>query len=162
MSETIKTFVLKKTVPGSVLFTLSPMSNQALKKEIYLTSRMPQQVLPLDWALGIFLDNSLYSMYKKGIISFSDNRAIVQAAREAGVYFDEALDFAPVTEDRTPKILGILKSGVRTEILNAIKTYGDELVKSVVVKYANELTTGVISMLENHWHIQLTMDGDTN
>lgn len=162
MSETVKTFVLKKTVPGSVLFTLSPMSNQALKKEIYLTSRMPQQVLPLDWALGIFLDNSLYSMYKKGIISFSDNRAIVQAAREAGVYFDEALDFAPVTEDRTPKILGILKSGVRTEILNAIKTYGDELVKSVVVKYANELTTGVISMLENHWHIQLTMDGDTN
>ena len=48
MSETIKTFTIKKVVPGSVLFTLSPLSNQGLKKEIYLTSRMPQQVLPLD------------------------------------------------------------------------------------------------------------------
>ena len=33
MSE-IKTFTIKKTVPGSVLFTLSPISNQTLKKEI--------------------------------------------------------------------------------------------------------------------------------
>lgn len=160
MSETVKTFTLKKTVPGSVLFTLSPMSNQSLKKEIYLTSRMPQQVLPLDWALGIFLDNSLYSMYKQGIFTFNDNAGVVQAAREAGVYFDEALDFTPVTEDVTPKILKVLKSGVRADILKATKEYGDDLVKNVVIQYANDLTTGVISMLENHWHVQLTMDGD--
>lgn len=159
MSE-IKTFTIKKTVPGSVLFTLSPMSNQALKKEIYLTSRMPQQVLPLDWALGIFLDNSVYSLYKQGIFTFNDNDGIVKAAQEAGVYFDETLDFTPVKEDVTLKILKVLKSGVRADILKAIKDYGDDLVKNVVIQYANDLTTGVISMLENHWHIQLTMDGD--
>jgi hypothetical protein len=161
MSE-IKTFTIKKTVPGSVLFTLSPMSNQALKKEIYLTSRMPQQVLPLDWALGIFLDNSVYSLYKQGIFTFNDNDGIVKAAQEAGVYFDETLDFTPVKEDVTLKILKVLKSGVRADILKTIKDYGDDLVKNVVIQYANDLTTGVIGMLENHWHIQLTMDGDTN
>lgn len=159
MSE-IKTFTIKKTVPGSVLFTLSPISNQTLKKEIYLTSRMPQQVLPLDWALGIFLDNSIYSLYKQGIFTFNDNDAVVKAAQEAGVYFDETLDFTPVKEDSTPKILKVLKSGVRADILKAIKDYGDDLVKNVVIQYANDLTTGVIGMLENHWHIQLTMDGD--
>ena len=161
MSE-IKTFTIKKTVPGSVLFTLSPISNQTLKKEIYLTSRMPQQVLPLDWAFGIFLDNSIYSLYKQGIFTFNDNDAVVKAAQEAGVYFDETLDFTPVKEDSTPKILKVLKSGVRADILKAIKDYGDDLVKNVVIQHANDLTTGVISMLENHWHIQLTMDGDTN
>jgi hypothetical protein len=159
MSE-IKTFTIKKTVPGSVLFTLSPISNQTLKKEIYLTSRMPQQVLPLDWALGIFLDNSIYSLYKQGIFTFNDNDAVVKAAQEAGVYFDETLDFTPVKEDSTPKILKVLKSGVRADILKAIKDYGDDLVKNVVIQHANDLTTGVIGMLENHWHIQLTMDGD--
>ena len=87
---------------------------------------------------------------------------IVKAAREAGVYFDETLDFTPVKEDVTPTILKALKSGVRADILKTIKDYGDDLVKNVVVKYADDLTTGVISMLENHWHIQLTMDGDTN
>ena len=160
MSE-LKTFTIKKTIPGSVLFILSPLSNQSLKKEIYLTSRMPQQILPEDWALGIFLDSSLYDMYKKGIFTFNDNDGVVKAAREAGVYFDEVLDFTP-TEDNTGKILKVLKRGVRSDILNAIKNYGDDLVKDIVIKYANDLTTGVISMLENHWHIQLTMDGDTN
>ena len=160
MSE-LKTFTIKKTIPGSVLFILSPLSNQSLKKEIYLTSRMPQQILPEDWALGIFLDSSLYDMYKKGIFTFNDNDGVVKAAREAGVYFDEVLDFTP-TEDNTGKILKVLKRGVRSDILNAITNYGDDLVKDIVIKYANDLTTGVISMLENHWHIQLTMDGDTN
>ena len=160
MSEVMKTFIIKKTIPGSVLFTLSPLSNQSLTKEIYLTTRMPQQVLPVDWALGIFLDNSLYNMYKQGVFTFNDNEGVVQAAREAGVYFDEALDFTPVSEDNTPKILKALKSGVRADILKVIKDYGDDLVKNVVVKYANDLTTGVITMLENHWKIQLTMDGN--
>ena len=158
MSE-MKTFTIKKTIPGSVLFTLSPLSNQSLKKEIYLTTRMPQQVLPVDWALGVFLDNSLYDMYKKGIFTFSDNKGIVEAAREAGVYFDESLDFTPA-EDNTGKILKVLKSGVRADILNAIKNYGDDLVKGVVIQNADDLTTGVITMLENHWKIQLTMDGN--
>lgn len=162
MSDMIKTFTIKKTIPGSVLFTLSPISNQSLKKEIYLTTRMPQQILPLDWALGVFLDNSLYSMYKQGIFTFSDNAAIVKEAREAGIYFDEALDFVPVTQDYTPIILKALKSGTRSDILKVIKDYGDDLVKNVVVQNAKDLTTGVISMLENYWHIQLTMDGDTN
>ena len=159
MSEAMKTFTIKKTIPGSVLFTLSPLSNQSLKKEIYLTSRMPQQVLPVDWVLGIFLDNSLYDMYKKGIFTFSDNKGIVEAAREAGVYFDESLDFTPA-EDNTGKILKVLKSGVRADILNVIKNYGDDLVKGVVIQNADDLTTGVITMLENHWKIQLTMDGN--
>lgn len=161
MSEAIKTFIIKKTIPGSVLFTLSPLSNQSLKKEIYLTNRMPQQVLPVDWALGIFLDNTLYNMYKNGVFTFNDNNGVVAAAREAGVYFDEVLDFAPQTEDVTPKILKALKSGVRADILKAIKEYGDDLVKSVVIKHANDLTTGVITMLENQWGIQLIMDGNT-
>ena len=159
MSE-IKTFTIKKTVPGSVLFTLSPLSNQGIKREVYLTTRMPQQVLPLDWALGIFLDNTLYNMYKQGIFTFNDNAAITLAAREAGVYFDEALDFTPVIKDVTPEILAVLKKGVRGDILKAITKHGDEVVKDVVIKHANELTTGVISMLEQHWKIQLTMDGD--
>ena len=160
MSEAVKTFTLKKVVPGSVLFTLSPLSNQSLKKEIYLTTRMPQQVLPLDWALGIFLDSSLYSMYKKGIFTFNDNAGMVQAAREAGVYFDEALDFEPISEDTIGKILKTLKSGVRADIMRSIRDYGDDLVRDVVIKHAQDLTTGVITMLENHWHIQLTMDGN--
>jgi hypothetical protein len=99
-------------------------------------------------------------MYKQGIFTFNDNNGLVQAAREAGVYFDEVLDFEPAKEDVTPKILKVLKSGVRADILKAIKEYGDDLVKNVVIQHANDLTTGVIGMLENHWHIQLTMDGD--
>jgi hypothetical protein len=156
----IKTFTIKKTIPGSVLFRLSPLSNQSLSKLIHLTNRMPQQALPEDWALGIFLDASLYDMYKQGLFVFNDNKAIVEAARNAGVYFDEDLDFTPVKENRVEEILKVLKSGIRADILKTIKEHGDDLVKDVVIRYADDLTSGVIQMLENHWNIQLTMDGN--
>ena len=156
MSET-RNFTIKKTVPGTVLFSLSPISNQSLNKTIILTTRLPQQALPLDWALGVFLDTTLYNMYKKGIFTFNDNAALIKAASEAGVYFDTNDDFQPC-ENNMPKIINALKSGVRADIMKVIKEYGDDLVRDVVVKYADELTTGVVTMLENHWGIQLTMD----
>ena len=72
----------------------------------------------------------------------------------------ESLDFEPVSEDTIGKILKTLKSGVRADIMRSIKDYGDDLVRDVVIKHAQDLTTGVVTMLENHWHIQLTMDGN--
>jgi hypothetical protein len=157
MSEN-KAFIIKKTTPGSVLFNLSPMSNPSVKRRIFLTKRLPQQTLPLDWALGIFLNSEVFNMYKQGLFTFNDNDAIMQAAVEAGVYFGD-LDFTPRKEDPTPVVLKALRSGVRGDILKVIKEYGDDFVKGVVVENADSLTSGVVSMLENHWKIQLTLDG---
>lgn len=159
MQEQVKAFKIIKTVPGDVFFRLSPLSNQALVKDIYLTDRLPQQVLPMDWALGIFLDNSLYAMYKNGYFTFSDTAALTKAAIENGVYFDEILDFTPAKPDRTKEIAEILKSGVRSKIENAVKTYGADMVKAVAISQVANLTQGVISMLEQMFNVQLTMDG---
>lgn len=157
MSEN-KVFTVKKTTPGAVLFKVSPLSNPGLRREIYLTNRLPQQTLPLDWVLGIFIDNAAFNMYKKGLFTFTDNEGAIQAAQDAGVYFGE-IDFTPAKEDPTNTILKTLKSGVRGEILKAIQNYGDDVVKDVVVANISSLTNGVITMLENHWKIQLTLDG---
>lgn len=162
MSEEIKTknsFVIKKVTPNDVFFTLSPLSNSALRREIFLTKRQPNQNLPLDWALGIFINDALYRMYKQGTFTFDDNKALVRAAIDAGVYFDEALDFTPASEDQTLKIFEILKKGSRPEILKIIEQYGNETVKTVAITKANDLSVGVISLLENIFKIQLTMDG---
>lgn len=157
MSEN-KVFTIKKTTPGAVLFKVSPLSNPGLSREIYLTNRLPQQVLPLDWVLGIFIDNAAFSMYKKGLFTFTDNEGAIQAAQDAGVYFGE-IDFTPAKEDPTGPILRTLKSGIRGDILKAMQTYGDDVVKSVVIANVNQLTNGVLTMLENHWKMQLTLDG---
>ena len=157
MSEN-KFFTVKKSVPGDVLFVLSPLSNPTISRVIHLTNRMPQQNLPLDWALGIFLDPGLFGLYAKKVITFTDNEGMIQAARDAGVYFGE-IDFTPTTGNEPAEILGILQKGVRLDILNAIKKYGDELVRDVAIKNTDKLTQSVISMLENLWKIQLTMDG---
>ena len=157
MSES-KSFIIKKTTPGSVLFKLSPMSNPSISKRIFLTKRLPQQTLPLDWVLGVFLDAEVFNMYRKGLFTFNDNEGAKQAAIDAGVYFGD-LDFTPRKEDPTPQILKVLKSGVRADILKIIKEYGDDFVKGVVGENLNNLTAGVVSMLESHWKIQLTLDG---
>ena len=64
-----------------------------------------------------------------------------------------------LSKDGKEVVLGILQKGVRLDILNAIKKYGDELVRDVAIKNTDRLTQSVISMLENLWKIQLTMDG---
>lgn len=158
----IKVFKIKKTVPGDILFVLHPLSNTQLSRTIYLTDRNPVQVLPEDWALGIFMDNGIYNMYKTGYFTFEDNKAAVKAAYEAGAYFDEVLDFEPVSENHEEVILGILKSGNRANIVDSMKKYGDESVRNVAIMHVNDLTAGVVKMLEGIFHVQLIVDGDEN
>ncbi len=165
MSEQVtnkKVFKITKTIPGDVLFGISPISNPNFSKEVYLTDRMPFANLPLDWALGVFLDDGLYTMYKKGCFTFDDNESLVTEAIAAGVYFDEVLDFTPASVEDVDNIFKVLQEGNRPNILKVIDQYGQEKVEAVAIKNAGKLTANVISMLEKLWNIQLIMDGSTD
>lgn len=153
----IKSFILKKVVPGEVYMAISPMSNPTVTRAIHLTDRAPQQVLPLDWALGVVMDQGNYSLYKKGLITFDNNDALAKAAVENGVWFD-VLDFKPADEDQADKVLAIIKSGNRTNIKAAIEKYSKDFVADVASYHVDELTTAVVTMLENLLQTQLTVD----
>ena len=161
MSETntIKVYKMKKVIPGDLLIILHPLSNPMISREVFLTDRNPNQMLPLDWALGVFMDNGIYNMYKNGIFTLENNEALVKAAYEAGAYFDEALDFVPVKEDNSKIIFEILSSGNRAKIIKAIDDYGKESVLAVAVDKVESLSTGVVQLLESILKVQLTMDG---
>lgn len=161
MSETntIKVYKMKKVIPGDLLIILHPLSNPMISREVFLTDRNPNQMLPLDWALGVFMDNGIYNMYKNGMFTFENNEALVKAAYEAGAYFDETLDFVPVKEDNSKIIFEILSSGNRAKIIKAIDDYGKESVLAVAVDKVESLSTGVVQLLESILKIQLTMDG---
>ena len=97
---------------------------------------------------------------KKGIFTFNDNESLVKTAYEEGVYFDETLDFIPSKENDSHDILAILKKGNRSEIVSARDKYGSDKVKEIAIAHVNELTTAVVAMLENMYHIQLIADGN--
>lgn len=161
MSDTIsnekKNFVLSKNSPGDVFFILHPASNPTLAREISLNKRVQKQALPVDWALGVFLDPGIYTMYKKGIISFDDNEAIKKIAIDSGVYFDET-DFVEVPPNRDAEILSILSTGNREKIVKAIDTYGKDVVKDIVKANVSTLKSGIVTMLEKLLNIQLVLD----
>ena len=155
-----RNFTIIKTVPGTVLFYLHPVSNPALTRLVKLTNRNPKQALPLDWAMGVFADPNVYSLYQNKSFTFDDNDAAVKMAFEKGVYFDDQLDFEPAAENLTEVIFAILKGGNRAAILKSIEDYGADIVRDVAISTANNLTTSVVKMLENIFKIQLTMDGE--
>lgn len=157
--NTLKVFKMKKVIPGDLIIVLHPLSNPMLSRTIRLTDRNPNQMLPLDWALGVFMDNGIYNMYKKGIFTFDNPKALTQAAYEAGAYFDEDLDFVPVKEDNSKVIFEILSSGNRAKITKVIEDYGRELILNVAVSRVEDLSTGVVQLLESMLKVQLTMDG---
>ena len=157
MSES---FVIKKTIESDVLFILRPLSNQSITKIVHLTNRIPQMALPEDWALGVFFDPSVYAMYQKGYFTFDRNDALVKAAQAAGVYFNDELDFTPADTTAIDDVLKILKKGNRSEIMKAIDKYGKDVVRDSAIAHADDLTQGVVSMLEGIFNIQLTLNND--
>jgi hypothetical protein len=159
MSEIKPNFVIKKTTPNAVLFTVTSIESQA-KREVFLTNRQPQAALPYAFAMDIFFNPGNYSLYKKGAFTFTDNEAAVRAAQEAGVYFSETLDFEPANDHTISDIVAILKGGNRAKIVGAIEKYGKDKMISVVSANLDDLTQGVINMLEPLLGVQLTLDKD--
>ena len=157
MSEVKKSFVLKKTCAGSVFTIVSPMSNPNVTRVIDLTDRVPQQILPEDWALGFIMDQGNYSLYKNGYVTFDRNEELTKLAVETGVLFDD-IDFTHAKEDQTSTILAILRTRVRIKIQEAINTYGKDKVRDVAAYNIDNLTTAVVKTLENMLNTQLTID----
>ena len=160
INEAPKIFKLQKTVPGNVLFTLHPVSNPALAKEIYLTNRQPSVMLPADWALGVFASDGLYTMYQKGVFTFDNNKALAKLAYDQSLFFSEDLDFTPIDSNNVEIIKNILKAGNRKAIEDAIEKYTQERVKEVAISCVKELSMGVVNMLEGIFHVQLVVDGE--
>lgn len=154
----VKNFVLIKTTPGEVFFTISSVSNPALKREVYLTNKHPQQPLPLDWALSIIADPSLYLMYKKGLITFNDNDSLAKIAYESGYLFDDKYDFTPASQEDDKTILAALKAGTKSKIDESIKNFGADRVREVAIANLGSLTQNVIQVLEKTFNVQLVMD----
>ena len=160
INEAPKIFKLQKTVPGNVLFTLHPVSNPALAKEIYLTNRQHSVMLPADWALGVFASDGLYTMYQKGVFTFDNNKALAKLAYDQSLFFSEDLDFTPIESNNVEIIKNILKTGNRKSIEDAIEKYTKERVKEVAISCVKELSMGVVNMLEGIFHVQLVVDGE--
>lgn len=160
INEAPKIFKLQKTVPGNVLFTLHPVSNPTLAKEIYLTNRQPSVMLPADWALGVFASDGLYTMYQKGVFTFDNNKALAKLAYDQSLFFSEDLDFTPIEFNNVEIIKNILKTGNRKSIEDAIEKYTKERVKEVAISCVKELSMGVVNMLEGIFHVQLVVDGE--
>lgn len=160
INEAPKIFKLQKTVPGNVLFTLHPVSNPVLAKEIYLTNRQPSVMLPADWALGVFASDGLYTMYQKGVFTFDNNKALAKLAYDQSLFFSEDLDFTPIESNNVEIIKNILKTGNRKSIEDAIEKYTKERVKEVAISCVKELSMGVVNMLEGIFHVQLVVDGE--
>ena len=160
INEAPKIFKLQKTVPGNVLFTLHPVSNPALAKEIYLTNRQPSVMLPADCVLGVFARDGLYTMYQKGVFTFDNNKALAKLAYDQSLFFSEDLDFTPIDSNNVEIIKNILKTGNRKAIEDAIEKYTKERVKEVAISCVKELSMGVVNMLEGIFHVQLVVDGE--
>ena len=150
MSETIPMYTIIKTTPGNVLFFLSPLDNPSLRKEIYLTDRHPRQAVPQNFALDVFYDSGVFSLYKSGKFTFDKNEEIKKVAIDNGTYFETDYDkFVPATASKEQDILKVLKSGRRADIIKAIQTNGKEEVTAVAFSHRGELTDAVIHMLES-------------
>ena len=111
-------------------------------------------------ALGVFTSDDVYRLYKKGYFTFDNNEELLQAAKEANLYFADELDFKPADKNTNETILTQLQKGNRSAIEKAIKEYGKERVMDVAKANLDNLTTGVKTMLEQTLKVSFSLNED--
>lgn len=154
----IKNFVLRKNIPGSVLFKLSPVTGENITKVFNLTKRQSAINLPETWALAMFVDSGAYSLLKNGYVVFDNFPELLALAQERGYYFDSEFDkLIPATGKEDENILKVLKSGATGGIKDAINKYGKDRVIKVVQANLSSLSYAVISTLEKPEYLGLPL-----
>lgn len=157
-----KTIRMINTTPNLIIFRLSPYDNPANSRIIKLGATNLNKVItmPMSLALGVFTSNDVYGLYKKGYFTFDNNEELLQAAKEASLYFADELDFKPADKNTNETILTQLQKGNRSAIEKAIKEYGKERVMDVAKANLDNLTTGVKTMLEQTLKVSFSLNED--
>lgn len=157
-----KTIRMINTTPNLIIFRLSPYDNPANSRIIKLGATNLNKVItmPMSLALGVFTSNDVYGLYKKGYFTFDNNEELLQAAKEANLYFADELDFKPADKNTNETILTQLQKGNRSAIEKAIKEYGKERVMDVAKANLDNLTTGVKTMLEQTLKVSFSLNED--
>lgn len=163
MSELLnKTIRMINTTPNLIIFKLAPFDNPGNVRTIKLGNNNLNKILtmPMSLALGVFTDTAAYRLYQKGYFTFSNNDEVLAAAKEAGLYYADELDFTPADEKTNEKILTQLKKGNRAAIEAAIKDYGKDRVMDVARSALPTLTQGVVTMLEQSLGVSFSLNND--
>ena len=157
-----KTVRMINTTPNLIIFRLSPYDNPANSRIIKLGATNLNKVItmPMSLALGVFTSDDVYGLYKKGYFTFDNNEELLQAAKEASLYFADELDFKPADKNTNETILTQLQKGNRSAIEKAIKEYGKERVMDVAKANLDNLTTGVKTMLEQTLKVSFSLNED--
>lgn len=157
-----KTIRMINTTPNLIIFRLSPYDNPANGRIIKLGATNLNKVItmPMSLALGVFTSSDVYGLYKKGYFTFDNNEELLQAAKEASLYFADELDFKPADKNTNETILTQLQKGNRSAIEKAIKDYGKERVMDVAKANLDNLTTGVKTMLEQTLKVSFSLNED--
>lgn len=155
-----KTIRMINTTPNLIIFRLSPYDNPANSRIIKLGATNLNKVItmPMSLALGVFTSSDVYGLYKKGYFTFDNNEELLQAAKEASLYFADELDFKPADKNTNETILTQLQKGNRSAIEKAIKEYGKERVMDVAKANLDNLTTGVKTMLEQTLKVSFSLN----
>ena len=157
-----KTIRMINTTPNLIIFRLSPYDNPANSRIIKLGATNLNKVItmPMSLALGVFTSSDVYGLYKKGYFTFDNNEELLQAAKEASLYFADELDFKPADKNTNETILTQLQKGNRSAIEKVIKEYGKERVMDVAKANLDNLTIGVKTMLEQTLKVSFSLNED--
>lgn len=155
-----KTIRMINTTPNLIIFNLSPFDNPSNVRLIKLgaSNTNKEIIMPISLALGVFTNNEVYRLFKKGYFTFSDVNELLLAAKEANLYFADELDFVPADEKTNETILTRLQKGNRAAIESAIKDFGKDKVMDIAKANIDKLTVGVKQMLEQTLKVSFSLN----
>ena len=131
MSEN-KFFKIIKTTPNQVMFILHSISNPSLSKLIRLTDRIPEQTVPADWALDLFLNEEIWTK-----LNNSCALVFINSKKE---YLEKLNETKPLTEKNDVALLVYEEIGSQlSKMCNIEVVYNGKDIKKIINKLKKEL-----------------------
>lgn len=151
------TIRLKKERPGAVSLYLQDVEGLKPSRWFSMTEANPKLPINIDYALGIFLDNTLMRMWKANDFVIENEAELYKEARARGIIAEE-FEVPKAKFYSKTAMMEILKKGEEEEIKALFSSPQSKSAYDMAVAKQEELTSGTIKLIEDFIKLQVRID----
>lgn len=153
-----KTVFFKKLVDGSVRLFINDIEGVLPGRWFVMEQNMPRVGVPSTYALSLFVDNSIMSMYKANYFDIEDIAGLTKMAQEAGLISPSDEEVKTITAPKRTKetLLAIIKGGNQAKLEELFQSADRSRAMEVVQEKKNDLSLDILSRLEKIVGVAIT------
>jgi len=145
-----KNFKMVKIFPGAVGVSLEAYDFSTPPRPFDFAYDTDYKIIPLKWAVGVFVTDSAIKQMELGIFTFEDLDTLIEMAEELGQYVPDSIKEPQVTKKEIKKIVRSNDVKAIELLFMRLNSTTRQTLLAVARDYYSSLTAGTIDAIEKN------------